>query len=98
MPTHLFQQLQLWKALDFIGKFFLLTVAKIFCIFLKPGLLKSCKDRKHMFANTSFKLFAYALVFTRADQNTGGALLKFPKRTAMHGKSRVSSAIYVCDN
>ena len=30
---------------------------------------------------------------TRADQNTGGALLEFPVRTAMHGKSRVSSAI-----
>ena len=29
----------------------------------------------------------------RADQNTGGALLEFPTRTAMHGKSRVSSAI-----
>ena len=28
---------------------------------------------------------------TRADQNTGGALLEFPMRTAMHGKSRVSS-------
>ena len=30
---------------------------------------------------------------TRADQNTGGALLEFPVRTAMHGKSPVSSAI-----
>ena len=29
----------------------------------------------------------------RADQNTGGALLEFPVRTAMHGKSCVSSAI-----
>ena len=29
----------------------------------------------------------------RADQNTGGALLEFPVRTAMHGKSRISSAI-----
>ena len=29
----------------------------------------------------------------RADQNTGGALLEFPVRTAMHGKSRVPSAI-----
>ena len=34
----------------------------------------------------------------RADQNTGGALLGFPMRTAMHGKSRASSAISVCDN
>ena len=29
----------------------------------------------------------------RADQNTGGALLEFPVRTAMHGTSHVSSAI-----
>ena len=35
--------------------------------------------------------------FTRVDQNTGGALLEFPMRTAMHGKFRVSSAISVCD-
>ena len=35
---------------------------------------------------------------TRADENTGGALLQFPMRTDMHGKSRVSSAISVCDN
>ena len=35
---------------------------------------------------------------SRADQNTGGALLEFPMRTAMHGKSGVSSAISVCDN
>ena len=35
---------------------------------------------------------------TRADQNTGGALLEFPVRAAMHGKSRVSSAISVSDN
>ena len=30
---------------------------------------------------------------TREDQNTGGALLEFPMRTAMQGKSRVSFAI-----
>ena len=35
---------------------------------------------------------------TRADQNTGVALLKFPMRTAMHGKSRVSSVISVWNN
>ena len=35
---------------------------------------------------------------TMADQNTGGALLEFPMRTAVHGKSRVSSAISVCDS
>ena len=29
------------------------------------------------------------------DQKMGGALLEFPMRTAMHGKSRVSSAISV---
>ena len=38
------------------------------------------------------------LAASRADQTTGGALLEFPMRTAMHGKSRVSSAISVCDN
>ena len=32
------------------------------------------------------------------DQNTGGANLEFPMRTAMHGKSRVSSAISVYHN
>ena len=32
---------------------------------------------------------------TKADQNTGGALLESPVRTAMHGKSRVSSVISV---
>ena len=31
----------------------------------------------------------------RADQNTGGALLESPVRTAMQGKSRVSSVISV---
>ena len=35
---------------------------------------------------------------SRADQNTDGALLEFSVRTGMHGKSRVSSAISVCDN
>ena len=35
---------------------------------------------------------------TRADQNTGGALSEFPMRSAMHGKSRVSSVISVCDD
>ena len=32
---------------------------------------------------------------TKADQNTVGALLESPTRTAMHGKSRVSSAVSV---
>ena len=35
---------------------------------------------------------------TREEQNTGGALLEFPMRTPMYEKSRVSSAISVCDN
>ena len=35
---------------------------------------------------------------TSADQNKGGALLEFLMRIAMHGISRVSSAISVCDN
>ena len=33
--------------------------------------------------------------YIRADQNLGGALLESPIRTAMHGKSRVSSVISV---
>ena len=35
------------------------------------------------------------LEVTRADQNTGGALLESPMRTDMHGKSRVLSAVSV---
>ena len=34
----------------------------------------------------------------RADQNTGGALLEFAMKAAMHGKSRAMSAISVCQN
>ena len=34
--------------------------------------------------------------YTRADQNTGGKLLEFSMKTALHGTSRVSSAISVC--
>ena len=48
------------------------------------------------------ELVAYALAATliflnstRADQNKDGALLGSPMRTAMHGKSRVSSAVSV---
>ena len=50
-PMHSIQELKLWKALDFSGKFFL-TVANIICIFLKPGLGIRCKNRKYMFADT----------------------------------------------
>ena len=49
-------------------------------------------------ANTPLTEPHYQFDKTRADQNTGGALLEFPMKTAMHGKSRVSSAISVCDN
>ena len=35
---------------------------------------------------------------SRADQNTGATLLEYPMTTAMQGKSRVSSAISICDN
>ena len=38
------------------------------------------------------------LMFALADQNTGGALLEFFIRTAVHGTSRVSSAISVSHN
>ena len=34
----------------------------------------------------------------RAHQNTGGAILEFLMRTALHGKSRVLSAVSVCHN
>ena len=46
----------------------------------------------------NMKLITSALwsIKIRADQNTGGAILEFPMRTAMHGKSRLSSAISVC--
>ena len=40
----------------------------------------------------------YLVQLIRAGQNTGGALLEFSMRTAMRRKSRVSSAISVCDN
>ena len=42
------------------------------------------------------RTFLYSAI--RADENTGGALLEFSMRTGMHGKSRVSYAISVCDN
>ena len=32
------------------------------------------------------------------DQNKDSARLEFPMRTAVHGKSRVSSAISICHN
>ena len=50
-PMHLIQQLKLWKALDFSGESFF-TVANVLCIFFKPGLGISCKNGKHMFADT----------------------------------------------
>ena len=50
-PMHLIQQLKLWKAVDISGKSFL-TVANVLYIFLKPGLGISCKNRKHMSADT----------------------------------------------
>ena len=43
-------------------------------------------------------IFTEPCVVTSANQNTGSALLEFPMRTAMHGKSRVSSAISCCHN
>ena len=38
------------------------------------------------------------LIPIKANQNTCGALLEYPMRTALHGTARVSSAISVCDN
>ena len=43
-------------------------------------------------------LASHSISLSREDQNTGGALLEFPVRTAMHGKSRLLSAISVFDN
>ena len=40
-----------------------------------------------------YVMIAFLWVVGRADQNTGGALLEFPVRTAVDEKSRVSSAI-----
>ena len=50
-PMHLIQQLKLWKALDFSGESFF-NCCKRLMHFLKPGLGISCKNRKHMFADT----------------------------------------------
>ena len=49
-PLHLIQQLKLWKALNFSSKFFICF--KRLMHFLKPGLGISCKNHKHMFADT----------------------------------------------
>ena len=35
---------------------------------------------------------------TKTDKNTGGAPSEFPMTSALHRKSRVSSAISVCDD
>ena len=49
---HLIQQLKLWKALDFSGESFFNCCKRLMHFFLKPGLGISCKNRKHMFADT----------------------------------------------
>ena len=51
------------------------------CIYCTLGKeVRSCANLAH-------------ICIARADQNTGSALLEFPVRNAMQGKSRVSSAI-----
>ena len=57
-------------------------------------MVENCRGSRR-FKTTGF---AASTGSKKADQNTGGALLEFAMRTAMHGKSRVSSAISVCDN
>ena len=47
---------------------------------------------------TDLSCWRLTLRCIRADQNTGDSLSKFSMRTSMHGTSRVSSAISVCDN
>ena len=54
-------------------------------------------DNDSCITETIFYLYTY-INNNRAAQNTDSALLEFPMRIAMHGKSRVSSAISVCDN
>ena len=77
-----------------------------------PLWLSGYKQRSLAYSSVCYQLWGHvecwvlmfiylrgpAVVSTRADQNTGGELLEFPMRTAMHGKSRVSSAICVCHN
>ena len=46
----------------------------------------------HYFSKIKQVIAVYVGII-RANQNTGGALLEVPVRTAMHGKSCVSSAI-----
>ena len=48
---HLIQQLKLWKALDFSGEYFFYCCKRLMHFF-KPGLGISCKNGKHMFADT----------------------------------------------
>ena len=61
-PMPLIQQLELWKALDFRGKF--LTVANVSCIFKARFPYKLSGSQTHVFKHVSFKLFAYAFVLT----------------------------------
>ena len=51
-----------------------------------------------LFSPTGLASQVLCCVSDRAGQNKSGAHLEFLMRTAMHGKSRVSSAISVCDN
>ena len=68
---------------------------------LKQSKFVTSADNVNKLCNFVLKICVWKQTFagqTRKDQNTGGALLEFPMRTAMHGKSRVSSAISVCDD
>ena len=70
-------------------------------MFLEISPFLSQRMRNHYvftFADDLKFCFVIFFTYTRADQNTGGALLDFPMRTAMQRKSRVLSAISVCDN
>ena len=66
-----------------------------------PCFVKGLRDiKKNCPCFTGRKFFksgVYLVSNSRADQKMGGALLEFSGRTAMHRKSRVSSAIkYDC--
>ena len=66
-------------------------------VFLSVDAGAHCGNISNVNKNDSlFRVFAKSP--SRADQNTGGALLEFPMGTAMHRKSRVSSERSVCDN
>ena len=58
----------------------------------KAKFIKFFNDKTALFNNQIITVSL--LVWTMADQNTGGTLLN----SHVHGKSLVSSAIFICNN